>query len=351
MPERSGHVFMSYSRKDEEVMRRVAKFLRGQGMMVWVDNEKLVPGTPIWEAEIEKAILGAGAAVVLLSPDSKESEWVRREISYAERYRKHIFPVLVRGDENSSISLRLTNYQYVDIRDNEEINLNRLCTAILAYLKEPGIQIKQADKRIENQVAKPSIVKTNTMAAKESRRTESVKPSHLPRWLSVLWIAVAWTIAVSLGLSVLPALYGFTIGAIGGFLTGISLRMEHILARWKSVVGITLSWVAGWIIGWYFVGSGLGRVVGFTGGIYGGAVGGAIGGLGTAFFLYREKILPGWKNILIITLGWSMGWTLVEGLIRMIPIDFGFVAIGALIGAIGGLVTIWQVRSADRNKI
>ena len=62
------HVFMSYSRRDEAVMQRVATFLRAQGINVWVDNEKLVPGTPIWEVEIEKAIKNAAAVVIILSP-------------------------------------------------------------------------------------------------------------------------------------------------------------------------------------------------------------------------------------------------------------------------------------------
>ena len=79
---------------------------------MWVDNEKLVPGTPIWEEEIEKAIKAASAVVVILSPDSKNSEWVRREISLADQYRTRIFPVMVRGDEDSSITIRLITRQY-----------------------------------------------------------------------------------------------------------------------------------------------------------------------------------------------------------------------------------------------
>ena len=69
-------------------MRRVAEFLRKKGINVWVDNEKLVPGTPSWEVKIEKGIRTAEAVVVLLSPDSNASVWVRREISFAERYHK-----------------------------------------------------------------------------------------------------------------------------------------------------------------------------------------------------------------------------------------------------------------------
>ena len=106
-----GHVFMSYSRRDNEVMWRIVRFLRGKGIKVWVDNEKLIPGTPIWEEEVENAIFSAGAVIVVMSPDAKGSEWVRREISYADQYRKRIFPVLVRGDEDSFITLRLLTRQ------------------------------------------------------------------------------------------------------------------------------------------------------------------------------------------------------------------------------------------------
>ena len=127
---------MSYSRRDEAVMRRVADFLRKQGVNVWVDNEKLVPGTPIWEKEIEKAIKASDAVVVICTPDSNESEWVRREITFAERYHKRIFPLLARGDENTSISIRLSTRQYVDIRQNEGFGLGSLGEELSRYLKE-----------------------------------------------------------------------------------------------------------------------------------------------------------------------------------------------------------------------
>ena len=134
------HVFMSYSRRDEAVMRRVTGFLRKQGINVWVDNEKLVPGTPIWEAEIEKAIKSTSAVIVILSPDSKNSEWVRREITLADQYHTRIFPVLVRGDEDSSISIRLITRQYVDLRQDEEIGLISLHKALSSYLEILGFQ-------------------------------------------------------------------------------------------------------------------------------------------------------------------------------------------------------------------
>jgi len=147
MPQSStSQVFMSYSRRDNDVMRRVVSFLRKEGIKVWVDNEKLIPGTPIWEEEIEKAIRNAPAIIVVLSPDSKNSEWVRREISLADQYRKRVFPVLVRGDEETSITLRLINRQFVDIRKDEETGLNSVTASLSLYLEELDALEQKAKK-------------------------------------------------------------------------------------------------------------------------------------------------------------------------------------------------------------
>lgn len=137
-----GQIFLSYSRKDEEPMRLIAKFLRAQGIKVWVDNEKLIPGTPIWEDEVEKAIRNAVAIVVVLSPDSKNSEWVKREMTMADQYQKRVFPVLTRGDETTSISLRLINRQFVDLRQNWDEGLKSLSDALSFYISEFNIHEK-----------------------------------------------------------------------------------------------------------------------------------------------------------------------------------------------------------------
>jgi len=140
-------VFMSYSRKDEDTMKRIVEFLRSQDIKVWVDNEKLVPGTPIWEVEIEKAIKNAKAIVVLMSPDSKNSEWVRREIGYSQRCETRTFPLLIRGDEDSSVTIRLINTQYIDLRQREKVGLRSLSVALKEYLKEFGGKEKLASEK------------------------------------------------------------------------------------------------------------------------------------------------------------------------------------------------------------
>ena len=91
------YFFMSYSREDTAKQRRIVKELRERGINIWVDIENLTPGTPTWEREIEKAIRGATGIIVLLSPESNNSEWVRREISFGELAWDFQFDRSVRG--------------------------------------------------------------------------------------------------------------------------------------------------------------------------------------------------------------------------------------------------------------
>jgi hypothetical protein len=107
-------VFLSYSRKDKDTMQRLRDGLRQAGIIVWTD-ENLKVGTPAWEAAIQEAIENANCLIVLLSPDSKKSKWVGREIAYAENFKITILPVLISEKEKESIPIRLVDYQYASL--------------------------------------------------------------------------------------------------------------------------------------------------------------------------------------------------------------------------------------------
>lgn len=108
------HIFLSYSRRDADMMRRLRADLTSVRMPVWTD-ERIEPGTPAWFREVEAAIDRAFCIVVLLSPDAKQSEWVGREIEYAQILKKTILPVLVRGEAALSIPFALAGSQFVDL--------------------------------------------------------------------------------------------------------------------------------------------------------------------------------------------------------------------------------------------
>jgi hypothetical protein len=110
-----GEIFLSYSRRDARLMRRVRADLRAAGFHVWTD-ESLKPGTPSWLTAIEDAIRSSLCVIVLLSPDAKKSEWVEKELQAARLHRKQIIPLLARGDEKSSMPMLINSMQYADIR-------------------------------------------------------------------------------------------------------------------------------------------------------------------------------------------------------------------------------------------
>ncbi len=86
-------VFVSYSRKDSDFVRRLTDALAGRGYESWVDWED-IPHTADWWAEIQAGIDAANTFVFVISPDSVESRVCRDEVEYAARSNKRIVPVL-----------------------------------------------------------------------------------------------------------------------------------------------------------------------------------------------------------------------------------------------------------------
>jgi tetratricopeptide (TPR) repeat protein len=112
------HVFLSYSRRDTDIMQRVRDILRISGLGVWTD-EGIETGTHSWKRAIEKAILDAGSLVCVMSPDANQSQWVRAEIEFAELHEKPIYLILARGDKRSSIPFGFATMQWVDVRQDD----------------------------------------------------------------------------------------------------------------------------------------------------------------------------------------------------------------------------------------
>lgn len=105
------HVFISYSRKDETYARAIADQLLARGFDVWLDDR--IDYGDNWELAIFKAIDGCAAFVVIMSPNSYASMWVRRECQHAEKRHKPPFPLLLEGEEFPGYGLT----QYIDVRD------------------------------------------------------------------------------------------------------------------------------------------------------------------------------------------------------------------------------------------
>jgi DNA/RNA endonuclease G (NUC1) len=70
-------IFVSYTHIDRERVRPLVELLEAEGWTVWWDRG-IVPGEP-WLPELEAEIAKARAMVVVWSPTSVKSQWVRHE--------------------------------------------------------------------------------------------------------------------------------------------------------------------------------------------------------------------------------------------------------------------------------
>lgn len=88
-----GHdIFVSYSREDRSAAQRVAARLENEGFSVWWDAA--IHSGESFDEVIERQLRAAKAAVVLWSPRSVASRWVRAEATLADR-RKILVPVII----------------------------------------------------------------------------------------------------------------------------------------------------------------------------------------------------------------------------------------------------------------
>ncbi len=91
----SQDIFISYSRRDQEFVTRLASDLNARIAGVWFDQSAIQAGEK-WHDEIMEGIQGCKAFILVLSPDAMESRYVREEVNKALELGRRIFPVIYR---------------------------------------------------------------------------------------------------------------------------------------------------------------------------------------------------------------------------------------------------------------
>lgn len=86
------NVFLSYKQEDVGIANRFIAALLAEGLSVWWDDE--ITPAEAWDSIIEREIIAAQAVVVLWTPRSVASEWVRKEATVAHKMQK-LIPIVV----------------------------------------------------------------------------------------------------------------------------------------------------------------------------------------------------------------------------------------------------------------
>jgi hypothetical protein len=130
-------VFISYSRKDLAFVERLAENLKAAGLEAWYDLSGLDGGTR-WGRDIQDAIEQCQCFVVVLSPNSVDSEWVEKEFMYANSLKKRIIPLLY---QPCKAPMWFINLHFIDVQgENYERNF-------WVILKAMGVKAGDADTK------------------------------------------------------------------------------------------------------------------------------------------------------------------------------------------------------------
>jgi len=129
-------VFLSYSRKDIDFARKLAGDLEKAGYDVWWDITDLRGGDD-WVRTIPAAIADSKYMVVVLTPNSIESEWVRKEYTQALSLRKKIIPIML---VPCSVPFALNTINFVNFAAGEyEENFKNLLSPLGFSGKAPDV--------------------------------------------------------------------------------------------------------------------------------------------------------------------------------------------------------------------
>jgi WD40 repeat protein len=112
-------VFISYSRKDRDFVRRLDEALQASGREAWVDWEGIRPTEEFMQA-IYGAIEGADTFVFVLTPDSVASEVCKREIAHAAAQNKRMVPIIARDVDAKAVPEPLAKLNWVFCRETDD---------------------------------------------------------------------------------------------------------------------------------------------------------------------------------------------------------------------------------------
>jgi WD40 repeat protein len=114
-------VFISYSRRDQEFVRRLHEALGARGRDVWVDWED-IPPTAEWKAEVRRSIESSDSFVFVISPESVASRICAEEVEIADGGNKRLIPVVRRDVPEPDIPERLAAYNWIFLRDGDDFD-------------------------------------------------------------------------------------------------------------------------------------------------------------------------------------------------------------------------------------
>lgn len=109
-------VFLSHSSVDRAFADRLAAVLRAHGVPVWYSPTQIL-GAQQWHDEIGAGLMRCDWFIVVLSPNSVGSVWVKRELLFTlqqKRFEDRIIPILLHDCDVMRLSWTLPSSQWIE---------------------------------------------------------------------------------------------------------------------------------------------------------------------------------------------------------------------------------------------
>lgn len=219
-------VFISYSRRDLTFVERLAKDLQAAGLETWYDLSGLEVGTR-WGKEIQTAIQQSQFFLVVLSPNSIESEWVEKEFLYANSLKQKIIPLLIAP---CNLPMWFINLHFMDFQGrNYKVRFPELLKAlgmqpagkgekIASTADEKAIQAPSGSQTLPPQAAvtemdeplkeKTQLPADNGSVAKEKASQQEKHPpkqsvmAHRKTKIRLVWLLIPVGLVTAIALAV-----------------------------------------------------------------------------------------------------------------------------------------------------
>lgn len=130
-PPARARVFVSYAHRDRPVAGEIARALERANISVWFDSWELEAGDSI-ASRIREGLAASDFLVVLLSPESVDSRWVREEVDLAlsTELRQRSITVVPAILRDCELPPGLRSFQPIDLRGDRASGVSRLVERI-----------------------------------------------------------------------------------------------------------------------------------------------------------------------------------------------------------------------------
>ncbi len=115
------YIFISYCSSDSDFSQKLVDALEGEGLPFWYDKNELKAGDSLLD-KIQLAISKAEYFLIIISPNSINSNWVQTELKSAmskqiEGIERFVIPVMI---DHCEIPLFLKDLMYVNFTDERQ---------------------------------------------------------------------------------------------------------------------------------------------------------------------------------------------------------------------------------------